>query len=253
MHGPSFYPLNFIATARLQSTLSQNVSNKLFSLLFFAQEEMGNSINGMIIGKPRTKYIIDCTADEVVREKWPAEDNLMSCEVKLDLKYRFCEDFIVFLGTGSALPSKYRNVSSFLVGFPSKNAFYLFDCGEGTIGQIYRKFGTFAIQILRNITAIFITHLHADHHMGTLSFLLKEHACTKRVHIYGPDCLKQWFLISTACDGTLNGNDNFIYISLQQEPLPILDIRSIPVDHCEQSYGYVVTFITQNGLKFSLA
>ncbi|KAL6547800.1 hypothetical protein OROHE_009505 [Orobanche hederae] len=47
---------------------------------------------------------------------------------------------IVLLGTGSSQPSKYRNVSSILVNLFSKGCI-LFDCGEGTLGQLKRRFG----------------------------------------------------------------------------------------------------------------
>ena len=44
------------------------------------------------------------------------------------------------LGTGSAVPSKYRNVSSTLLHLPD-GGYVLLDAGEGTWGQIARRFG----------------------------------------------------------------------------------------------------------------
>ena len=41
---------------------------------------------------------------------------------------------VVFLGTGSMKPSKYRNVSSILVEFGSEKM--LLDCGEGSHIQL---------------------------------------------------------------------------------------------------------------------
>lgn len=46
---------------------------------------------------------------------------------------------IVLLGTGSSQPSKYRNVTSILVNLFSKGTMIL-DCGEGTLGQLKRRF-----------------------------------------------------------------------------------------------------------------
>lgn len=78
---------------------------------------------------------------------------------------------VIALGTGSALPSKYRNVSGTLVRVPGYGS-YLFDCGENTLGQIRRMYGfEKAEDILSDLKVIWISHLHADHHLGTASVI----------------------------------------------------------------------------------
>lgn len=78
---------------------------------------------------------------------------------------------IITLGTGSAIPSKYRNVSATLVRIPDVGS-YLFDCGENTIGQLRRMYGLEkTVDILRDLKVIWISHLHADHHLGTASII----------------------------------------------------------------------------------
>ncbi|KAF2625023.1 hypothetical protein BU25DRAFT_493305 [Macroventuria anomochaeta] len=78
---------------------------------------------------------------------------------------------ITTLGTGSALPSKYRNVSATLVRVPGVGN-YLFDAGENTMGQLQRVFPPEELtQILRKLRVIWISHLHADHHLGTASVI----------------------------------------------------------------------------------
>jgi ribonuclease Z len=78
---------------------------------------------------------------------------------------------VITLGTGSALPSKYRNVSATLVRIPGIGN-YLLDCGEGTLGQLQRVFGPDQlVEVLRNLRMIWISHLHADHHLGTTSVI----------------------------------------------------------------------------------
>ncbi|PYH76095.1 hypothetical protein BO82DRAFT_359470 [Aspergillus uvarum CBS 121591] len=73
---------------------------------------------------------------------------------------------IITLGTGSSVPSKHRNVSSTLVHAPG-NGYYLLDCGEGTLGQLKRVFGPEALrEVFQNMRMIWISHLHADHHLG---------------------------------------------------------------------------------------
>lgn len=76
---------------------------------------------------------------------------------------------IITLGTGSAIPSKYRNVSATLVRVPGVGS-YLFDCGENTLGQLRRMYGFDKTdEILRDLKVLWISHLHADHHLGTAS------------------------------------------------------------------------------------
>ncbi|KAK3295463.1 uncharacterized protein B0H64DRAFT_395327 [Chaetomium fimeti] len=78
---------------------------------------------------------------------------------------------IVPLGTGSAMPSKYRNVSATLIRVPGWGN-YILDCGENTLGQLRRAFGyEGADEVLRDLRAIYISHAHADHHLGTVSVI----------------------------------------------------------------------------------
>lgn len=99
------------------------------------------------------------------------------------------------LGTGSAIPSKYRNVSSTLVHVPPASSdrergsesseelddpvesdFILLDTGEGTWGQLERRFGSEgARRVLRGIKLISISHMHQDHHAG-LTRIMQERA-----------------------------------------------------------------------------
>ncbi|KAF1986841.1 hypothetical protein K402DRAFT_314020, partial [Aulographum hederae CBS 113979] len=78
---------------------------------------------------------------------------------------------IITLGTGSSLPSKYRNVSATLVRVPGFGN-YLLDCGEGTLGQLKRVFAPSELKdVLKDLRMIWISHLHADHHLGTASVI----------------------------------------------------------------------------------
>ncbi|PLW10452.1 hypothetical protein PCANC_23155 [Puccinia coronata f. sp. avenae] len=110
-------------------------------------------------------------ADELNSMKGDHEGSLVRME-----EARFVDQIMVTtLGTGSAAPSKYRNVSSTLLHIPNRDAqgldFVLLDAGEGTLGQIKRKFGLAWKDTLRNLKIIFISHLHADHHCGLASLL----------------------------------------------------------------------------------
>ena len=64
-------------------------------------------------------------------------------------------------------------VSSTLVEIEGFGSF-LFDTGEGTFGQLYRRFGLARLEqvISQELKLIFISHLHADHHMGLIQILV---------------------------------------------------------------------------------
>ncbi|XP_045149398.1 zinc phosphodiesterase ELAC protein 2 isoform X1 [Echinops telfairi] len=80
---------------------------------------------------------------------------------------------IIFLGTGSAIPMKIRNVSATLVNI-SPDQSLLLDCGEGTFGQLYRHYGDEVDRVLGTLAAVFVSHLHADHHTGLLNLVLQR-------------------------------------------------------------------------------
>ncbi|PCH45067.1 hypothetical protein WOLCODRAFT_155082 [Wolfiporia cocos MD-104 SS10] len=84
---------------------------------------------------------------------------------------------IVPLGTSSAVPNKYRNVSGILVRIPHSGSILL-DAGEGTWGQLARLYGddldhynSGAWEILRDLRCIYLSHLHGDHHIGAAKIL----------------------------------------------------------------------------------
>lgn len=96
---------------------------------------------------------------------------------------------ILFLGTGSAIPTKKRNHPGILISFGEETI--LFDCGEG----IQRQFKYTSFKPTK-ITRIFITHWHGDHFLG-LPGLLQTIAMSnyqKTLKIYGPVGTKQFIL-----------------------------------------------------------
>jgi len=88
---------------------------------------------------------------------------------------------VIFLGTGAAAPTAFRNLSSTAVIIDGEIA--LFDCGEGTQMQFKKA-------KLRpgKITRIFISHFHGDHIFGLPGLLtsMQMAGCTQHVSIYGP-------------------------------------------------------------------
>lgn len=92
---------------------------------------------------------------------------------------------LLFLGTGSAVPSKYRNVSSILYRL-SSNHLILLDCGEGTFNQLLRVYQCSIDSVLQSLDVVIISHSHADHHLG-LPLLLTALAKYQRDIILGDD------------------------------------------------------------------
>ncbi|MGE8324499.1 MAG: ribonuclease Z [Pseudomonas sp.] len=68
---------------------------------------------------------------------------------------------LLFLGTSAGVPTKARNVSATAVIEASGSHWYLVDCGEGTQHQLLHT-----PLSLRDLRAIFITHVHGDHCFG---------------------------------------------------------------------------------------
>ena len=92
---------------------------------------------------------------------------------------------IIFLGSGSALPTKDRMLSSIVINREGENI--LFDCGEGTQFQMV----TASVKPFK-IKNIFLSHLHGDHIFGLPGListmnLLKR---TEPLNIFGPVGIK---------------------------------------------------------------
>lgn len=89
---------------------------------------------------------------------------------------------IVFLGSGSGIPSTKRNPSAIWLQY-GEDAM-LWDCGEGTQLQMMKARTSFM-----RIDRIFITHWHADHWAGLIGLMqtMNMEGRRKALHIYGPE------------------------------------------------------------------
>ncbi|GGA67700.1 ribonuclease Z [Ornithinibacillus halotolerans] len=107
---------------------------------------------------------------------------------------------LFFLGTGSGVPSKERNVSSLaLMLLQEVNSIWLFDCGEATQHQILHT----SIKP-RKINKIFITHLHGDHIFGLPGLLSSRsfQGGDDELTIYGPEGIQEYVETSLNISGT---------------------------------------------------
>jgi ribonuclease Z len=175
---------------------------------------------------------------------------------------------IITLGTGSALPSKYRNVSATLLRVPGYGS-YLFDCGENTLGQLGRVFGDELPGVLRDLKAIWISHLHADHHLGTSSVIRAWNNETrgddkighKKLMVASDRAMIDWLReyseieafgndrVQHVTMGQTNGNYHEVFDADSTEWYGLESIQSCRVDHCSGAMAVSLNF--PHGFKVS--
>jgi ribonuclease Z len=174
-------------------------------------------------------------------------------EEEKDIPNRDAE--IIPLGTGSSMPGKYRNVSSTLIRVPGIGN-YLLDVGEGTLGQIRRLFGEEETgNILRNLKCIVISHLHADHHLGTPNLIKAwyEHTIDDSNAKLAISCISRYKALLEEvsqvedigfhrlhfphAEGTLPDKQNYGRFELKEDTFGLKAIRRVPVPHCWLSMG----------------
>ncbi len=155
---------------------------------------------------------------------------------------------IIFLGTSSGTPSKTRNVSACAIKRHNSKSWYLIDCGEGTQHQILRTSLS-----LKNLSAIFITHMHGDHSYG-LPGLLASAALAGRTEpltLMGPIELKA-FIEQAALNSDLKLPYDIAYIDVEKQnkhESKEFDITSLPLSHRVNSYAYA---FDEKGIKAKL-
>ena len=147
---------------------------------------------------------------------------------------------LFFLGTGSGVPSKERNVSSLVLRLlEERGTTWVFDCGEGTQQQILNT----NIRP-RRIEAVFITHLHGDHIYGLPGLLSSRsfQGGETPVTVYGPRGLKEYIDISLRLSGTHLRYP--LYIEEVEEGELFEDeqfiVEAIKLEHGLDSYGYIL-------------
>ena len=88
---------------------------------------------------------------------------------------------VTFLGTGSSVPSKYRNVTGIMVE-TQPGSFIIMDCGEGTLGQLVRLHGVEVRKLLLakfSLKPVSIINVSGsgENPGGTEVYLHQSHAC----------------------------------------------------------------------------
>lgn len=171
---------------------------------------------------------------------------------------------LVFLGTGSAVPAKYRNVSGFSMQFGGEGyrGNIMLDTGEGSLAQMIRRFGASAVdEKLREMRMVWISHIHADHHVGLPRILTARAEIFRRdgveppiIPVVGPRALRRFLdyyedLERLHCDfidlsETTQDKWSSETMSPQVARLrtaligsDLDEIVAVPVHHCAHAYG----------------
>ncbi|KAE8884621.1 hypothetical protein PF005_g18931 [Phytophthora fragariae] len=266
-----------------------------------ATESLGPAASNMVLGESMLKFVLapqarrgfdasSCwprldfneiresvsSSAEIVAESTETPDAKNSDEDLIDGR-------ITFLGTGCAIPSKYRNVTGMYLELPAPSsdtwAGMMLDCGEGSLGQMYRYAGGDVKrlqELVDRLKCVWISHNHADHHLGLLRLLSHraDGAETEPLLVIGPTPLRFWLDEYAAQDPTVRGKYSFVENysfdesdsrseevethaeaarahAWLRESLNISQIECVPVKHAHQSYAAVVTFVNGAKLAFS--
>ncbi|OII75721.1 hypothetical protein cand_029660 [Cryptosporidium andersoni] len=165
---------------------------------------------------------------QILRE---CNEALQNSDLNVDtdslINQRICYPYLYILGTGSAIPSRYRNVSGNII-LVNKYTSILLDCGEGSVSQIFYLHGYRLEELLKFITTLkvcFISHAHADHYIGLLQLiqirlnLLTQHWKQTR--------FTENFIINNNRGLTLEFENKDTYTEYKLAPLIIIGPRKI--------------------------
>ncbi|CAF4900678.1 unnamed protein product [Pieris macdunnoughi] len=181
---------------------------------------------------------------------------------------------VVFLGTGSCIPSKTRNTSGIVLQI-DENRSMLLDCGEGTFNQLVRFYGPKRVNtFLRSLKAIFVSHLHADHHIGLMGVLqarrhaLDEISSDDTLYLLAPGQIVTWLskydqqFETIRNEFTLIPNQNLLEAKLSDPPnrditsavlagIGVENITSCLVSHCPNAFGVAVQVDEKHKVTYS--
>jgi ribonuclease Z len=155
------------------------------------------------------------------------------------------------LGTGGMMPLPGRHLTSVLLR--REGELFLFDCGEGT--QVSLR----ALNLKwKKITAICISHTHADHVTGLPGMLMLSAQVDRDepLYIIGPPRIREYVEMTR---GTLEMYINFeIVVREIEEPVKgqtVYDgdgyrVRSVPLDHTRTCVGYILEEEPRPGVFF---
>uniref|UniRef100_A0ABD2W668 Zinc phosphodiesterase ELAC protein 2 n=1 Tax=Trichogramma kaykai TaxID=54128 RepID=A0ABD2W668_9HYME len=196
-------------------------------------------------------------------------DALAEAQTEVNAATKFLDNSeypkLLMLGTGSSVPNKIRNTSGMLLQLDEDRSIIL-DCGEGTSGQIIRFFGVKGSErIFKSIKAIYISHLHADHHLGLIGILKhRERFTNEHLFVLAPQQIASYLnfyhnrfesitnLIRLVSNRDILQNKTILSPITSKDMYNALGIENIStcfVTHCPFAYGVTITL--KNGQKIA--
>jgi ribonuclease Z len=179
------------------------------------------------------------------------------------------------LGTGCAVPSKHRAPAAIYLHAPSApgappRGGVLLDVGEGTLGQLVALLGTGgAAAALAHLQLVWISHGHADHHLGLHRLLEAAHSvrppAAPPLLVVGPRMIGSFLSCATSLQPSASrpryvfetcaafnsprsaGRDQL----LRRCPLGLSSLLSVPVHHCADAWGIVLRHASGWSLVYS--
>ena len=147
---------------------------------------------------------------------------------------------LLFLGTSAGVPTKARNVSATAEFEASGSHWYMVDCGEGTQHRLLHT-----PLSIRDLRAIFITHVHGDHCFGLPGLLASAGMSgrTQPLDLVLPTALHDWVRQG------LVASDTFLPFELRLLAVEDLvewrseavQVTSVQLSHRVPSVGFVFT------------
>lgn len=127
----------------------------------------------------------------------------------------------------------------------------LLDCGEGTCDQIVRFYGRDAADdIFKKLGIIYVSHLHADHHIGLIGLLQKRREVlgpsADKILLLAPQQISPWLYFYDKRIESIKDTYELIHnAALLESPMKdnritkmgINSISTCLVRHCPHSYG----------------
>jgi len=156
---------------------NKTTNQKLVELVLAPVKNEGFSV--VNYSGDKISKLVNFTENEAFSKKYKKWLSILQTPKKMDEHvsslFTNCDPELVFLGTQSMMPSMYCNVSGIYLRFwQQSNIGIILDCGEGTYIQLLHNYGPEKTrEYLKCLRIIYITHIHADHHLGLLQ-LIKE-------------------------------------------------------------------------------
>lgn len=174
-----------------------------------------------------------------------AEDDICACFL-YSLGAMNLEAFV--LGSGGMMPLPYRQLTSMLVR--REGELFLFDAGEGTQVSIRRLNLRW-----KKITAIFISHMHADHVTGLPGILMLSSQVDRQepLYIFGPPKLADYIDQNRRL---LDMYINYDIIVQEISERSIVwngegySIRAFPLRHTKMCFGYSLEEAPRPGIFY---